>query len=65
MAGKNKITSTDLDLIFSKYKAKGQNKLSFSEFTEALPACAEKKVCTSTRTPELLICLAIEWHERR
>lgn len=55
MAGKKKISSTDLDLIFSKYKTKGQNKLSFSEFTEALPACAAKKV----GTPEINTCLTI------
>lgn len=44
MTGKSKITTTDLDLIFSKYKTKGQKKLTFSEFLEALPACADKKV---------------------
>lgn len=44
MAGKGKLTTTDLDLIFSKYKTKGQKKLSYSEFLEALPACADKKV---------------------
>mmetsp|Transcript_25586 Transcript_25586/g.31045 ORF Transcript_25586/g.31045 Transcript_25586/m.31045 type:complete len:243 (-) Transcript_25586:503-1231(-) len=39
---KKKLTTTDVDIIFSKVKAKGARKISFDEFARALTLCAEK-----------------------
>jgi len=39
---KKKLTSTDIDIIFSKVKAKGARKISFEEFARGLTLVAEK-----------------------
>ncbi|KAK9864155.1 hypothetical protein WJX84_003510 [Apatococcus fuscideae] len=38
-----KLSSTDVDLIFAKAKAKGAQKIAFSDFENALSLVAEKK----------------------
>ena len=41
-----KFTTTDVDLTFSKVKAKGARKIGISEFQKALELVAEKKSCS-------------------
>ena len=56
-AGSRSITRTDLDLIFTRVKAKGERKIDFNVFLEALYQIAETK-----RTPfmkQSLLCLLL------
>ena len=43
----NHLTTTDLDIIFAKVKAKTEKKITLPQFTEAVRLCAEKKKMTS------------------
>jgi hypothetical protein len=56
-----KFTTTDADLLFSKIKAKGARKITFSQFADlALPEIATKKKSTlsasTTTSPRTLAC---------
>lgn len=43
---KNKVTSTDIDIIFAKVKTKGKRKISLDQFKEGLKLVAAKKKLT-------------------
>jgi hypothetical protein len=46
------LTPTEVDLIFTKAKPKGQRRLHFDHFLDALAAIAAKKCVRSSRCPQ-------------
>ncbi len=44
LRSRTQLTSTDVDIIFAKAKAKGARRMTFEQFISALSMCADKKV---------------------